>query len=36
MLSLKTAVNKSQESLTAADGVAQDLKQLMQTIYSGH
>lgn len=36
MLSLKTAVNKSQEALTAADGVAQDLKQLMQTIYSGH
>ena len=32
MLSLKTAVNKSQEALTAADGVLQDLKQLMQTI----
>ena len=32
MLSLKTAVNKSQEALTAADGVLQELKQLMQTI----
>ena len=32
MLSLKTAVNKAQEALTAADGVLQDLKQLMQTI----
>ena len=32
MLSLKTAVNKSQEALTAADGVLQDLKQLMQLI----
>ena len=32
MLSLKTAVNKCQEALTAADGVLQDLKQLMQTI----
>ena len=32
MLELKTAVNKSQEALTAADGVLQDLKQLMQTI----
>ena len=32
MLSLKTAVNKTQEALTAADGVLQDLKQLMQTI----
>ena len=32
MLSLKTAVNKSQEALTAADGVLQDLKQLMQAI----
>ena len=32
MLSLKTAVNKSQAALTAADGVLQDLKQLMQTI----
>ena len=34
MLSLKTAVNKSQEALTAADGVLQDLKQLMQLINS--
>ena len=32
MLSLKTAVNKSQEAMTAADGVLQDLKQLMQLI----
>ena len=32
MLSLKTAVNKSQEAMTAADGVFQDLKQLMQLI----
>ena len=32
MLELKTAVNKSQQALTAADGVLQDLKQLMQTI----
>ena len=32
MLSLKTAVNKAQEALTAADGVLQDIKQLMQTI----
>lgn len=32
MLSLKTAMNKSQEALTAADGVLQDLKQLMQLI----
>ena len=32
MLSLKTSVNKSQEALTAADGVLQELKQLMQTI----
>ena len=32
MLDLKTAVNKSQEALTAADGVLQDLKQLMQLI----
>ena len=32
MLSLKTAVNKSQEALTAADGVLQDLKQIMQLI----
>ena len=32
MLSLKTAVNKSQQALTAADGVLQNLKQLMQTI----
>ncbi len=32
MLSLKTTVNKSQEALTAADGVLQELKQLMQTI----
>lgn len=32
MLDLKTTVNKSQEALTAADGVLQDLKQLMQTI----
>ena len=32
MLALKTAVNKSQEALTAADGILQDLKQLMQTI----
>ncbi len=32
MLELKTAVNKSQEALTAADGLLQDLKQLMQTI----
>lgn len=32
MLELKTAVNKSQEALSAADGVLQDLKQLMQTI----
>ena len=34
MLDLKTAVNKSQEALTAADGVLQDLKQLMQLIKS--
>ena len=32
MLSLKTAVNKSQESLTAVDGIQQDLKQLALTI----
>ena len=32
MLQLKTAVNKAQEALAAADGVLQDLKQLMQTI----
>ena len=32
MLSLKTAVNKSQQAMTAADGVLQNLKQLMQTI----
>ena len=32
MLELKTSVNKAQEALTAADGVLQDLKQLMQTI----
>ncbi len=32
MLQLKTAVNKAQEALSAADGVLQDLKQLMQTI----
>lgn len=32
MLELKTAVNKSQEALAAADGLLQDLKQLMQTI----
>lgn len=32
MLSLKTVVNKSQEALTAADGVLQEIKQLMQTI----
>ena len=32
MLSLKTAVNKAQEALAAADGVLQDLKQLNQTI----
>ena len=32
MLSLKTAVNKAQEALTAADGVLQELKQLIQTI----
>ena len=32
MLELKTTVNKTQEALTAADGVLQDLKQLMQTI----
>lgn len=32
MLELKTVVNKSQEALTAADGVLQDIKQLMQTI----
>ena len=32
MLALKTKVNKSQEALTAADGVLQELKQLMQTI----
>ena len=32
MLRLKTAVNKAQEALTAADGVLQDIKQLMQTI----
>ena len=32
MLRLKTVVNKAQEALTAADGVLQDIKQLMQTI----
>ena len=32
MLSLKTAVNKSQEALTAEDGVLQDIKQLALTI----
>ena len=32
MLALKTSVNKAQEALTAADGVLQELKQLMQTI----
>ena len=32
MLGLKTVVNKAQEALTAADGVLQDIKQLMQTI----
>ena len=32
MLELKTTVNKSQEALTAADGLLQDLKQLVQTI----
>lgn len=32
MLDLKTTVNKSQEALAAADGLLQDLKQLMQTI----
>ncbi len=32
MLGLKTSVNKAQEALTAADGVLQELKQLMQTI----
>lgn len=32
MLSLKTAVNKSQQAITAADGVLQNIKQLMQTI----
>ena len=34
MLSLKTAVNKSQQALTAADGILQNIKQLMQTIIS--
>ena len=34
MLDLKTTVNKSQEALAAADGLLQDLKQLMQTITS--
>ena len=34
MLSLKAAVNKSQQALTAADGVLQNIKQLMQTITS--
>ena len=32
MLKLKTVVNKAQEALTAADGVLQEIKQLMQTI----
>ena len=32
MLKLKTTVNEAQEALTAADGVLQDIKQLMQTI----
>ena len=32
MLSLKTAMNKSQEAMTAMDGVLQDIKQLMQLI----
>lgn len=34
MLSLKTAVNKAQQAMTAADGVLQNIKQLMQTITS--
>ena len=34
MLSLKTAVNKAQQALTAADGILQNIKQLMQTITS--
>lgn len=32
MLSLKSAVNRAEEALTAADGVLQNIKQLMQTI----
>ena len=32
MLSLKTAVNKAQQAMMAADGVLQNIKQLMQTI----
>ena len=32
MLSLKTAVNKAQQALTAADGVLQNIKQLMNTL----
>ena len=32
MLSLKTAVNKAQQALTAADGILQNIKQLMQTL----
>ena len=34
MLSLKSAVNKAQQAMTAADGVLQNIKQLMQTITS--
>lgn len=34
MLSLKAAVNKAQQAMTAADGVLQNIKQLMQTITS--
>ena len=32
MLSLKTAVNKVQQAMTAADGILQNIKQLMQTL----